>query len=445
MKTVFISSFHSLISRNILSTPLISEFQKRGFQVVILTPKDKQYFFEEEFSKKGAIIEPVNTKVTGWEKFLRYLALSTLRTSSLEIKRKTELKGSGAFVSKFLSLGGVGIFLTRLLSRFFVPGWRYEGLFKKYQPVLVFVTDVQSELDVRLIKESKEQRVPVVGMVRSWDNLTAKGLVRIIPDRLLVNNETLLKEAVEIQKITPSLVEIIGIPHYDLYIHGRRSSREDFFKKIGGDPLKKLILFTHTGDRYIKNNNVDADILKILESSTESNVQVLVRFPPADTVMFLDGKLNTEKVLFDRPSTRFKTIKNTELSAEDDIHLADTLYYSDVVVTGPSTICVDAAFFNKPTILIGFDGDYTRLYYESLRRYYDYSHLKPVVASGGVRLVETERDLSRILRSYLMDPEQDQEGRDRIVKEECFSRDGKSTDRLVSSLLSFLEHFSQKQ
>ncbi len=348
MKTVFISSFHSLISRNILSTSLVSELQKRGFQVVILAPKDKQVFFKEEFSKKGAFIEPIDTKITSWEKFLRYLALSTLRTSSLEIKRKTELRGSGSFVCKFLSLGGVGIFLTRILVRFFGSGWRYTELFKKYQPVLVFATDVQSELDVCLIKESKIRRIPVVGMVRSWDNLTAKGLVRVIPDRLFVNNETLFKEAVEIQKIKPEIIEIVGIPHYDLYVHGRRSSREDFFKKIGGGHLKKLVLFTPTGDRYIKNNNVDADTLKILESSVGQDVQILVRFPPADTVMFLDGRPNTEKVIFDRPSTRFKTIKNTELSAEDDIYLADTLYHSDVVVTGPSTICIDAAFSISP-------------------------------------------------------------------------------------------------
>ncbi len=65
-----------------------------------------------------------------------------------------------------------------------------------------------------------------------------------------------------------------------------------------------------------------------------------------------------------------------------------------------------------------------------------------MITSGGVRLVETEQDLVHTLRSYLRDPQQDHEGRDRIMKEECFSRDGKSTERLVSGLTSFMERSS---
>ena len=50
------------------------------------------------------------------------------------------------------------------------------------------------------------------------------------------------------------------------------------------------------------------------------------------------------------------TFKDRDLSHKDDVRLADSLYYSDVVISGPSTIMIDGAVFNKPIILINFDG-----------------------------------------------------------------------------------------
>ncbi len=438
MKTIFITSFHPIISRNILATSLIDRLLEKGARVVILTFNKKKEFFEEEFSRERVIVEGAEKKLAWRDAFLRYLSLAALNTNSLAIKRKTEMRGSGSWLALLIGNQKWPRKLVRKLNLLLTPKNAFADLFNRYQPDLVFSTDVQNEFDARIIRESKSRNVLAVGMVRSWDNLAAKGLIRIVLDKLIVQNEFAKKSAVDLHGIPEEIIEIVGIPHYDLYLTGQRMERKEFFAKIGADPKKKLVIFAPTGDRYIKNNSVDRDILEILDKNLPPDCQILVRFPPTDTVSGLDVRKNEGRIIFDRPSTRFKTLKNTELSKVDDAHLADTLYWSDLVVSGPSTICVDAAFFDKPVILAGFDGYESRSYLQSVRRYFDYDHFQPILKSGGVKFAENPEELLKFANDYLDNPELDSAGRLRIVNEQCWRGGGQATERLANVLLSIL-------
>ena len=214
--------------------------------------------------------------------------------------------------------------------------------------------------------------------------------------------------------------------------------RESFFKRIGGDPQKRTLLFVPTGDRYLVDNTVDRDLLSIVEENVPDNFQILVRLPPSDRVRAFESMTSNTRIIFDRPSTVFSNVKETELGRADDMHLADTLYYSDIVVSGPSTMCIDAAVFDKPIILLGFDGIETRPYFNSIRRFYDYDHFLPVLASGGVTFVSNREELRNSLEQYIHNPQKDEAGRKRLVSEECFRVDGHSSERLARVLLEAL-------
>lgn len=439
MKTLLISSFHPFISRNILATELLSLLTQRGVRVVLLVPLLKQTFFEEEFGSlesQGVFIEAVPV-ISGWrDRFVNYCALSALRTRTLALKRKTEMQGRGEWLAPFLA-NVLGQRLVRALHTLLTPRGTFAQIFERYNPDLIFVTDVNHLFDMRLARDARTKDVPVLAMVRSWDNLTSKGLIRIIPDVLLVHSETERREALELQGVPGDRIEVIGIPHYDRYVTGVRLPREDFFARLGVSSRKRLVLFTPTGDRYLSNNNVDRDIVDLLDANLPDDCHLLVRLPPTDKVDALNN-YSGRRVTIERPSTRFKTFKNIEIAPGDEEHLADSLFWSDLVITGPSTICVDAAFFDKPTILIGFDGKHARSYQEGIRRYYDYDHWVPVFQSGGVKLVETESQLVSALQDYLTDSTRDASGRAEIVRREAYQRDGKATERLANILSSSL-------
>lgn len=437
MKTIFITSFHPLISRNILSTPTIDLLLQRGdTQIVVVIPDNKRKFFNEKIGRPGVIIEAIPRTNTSYDGFFRYLALAVLNTRSLAIKRKTELEGQGAFIARFIGGRPFWLAVIRTLERILYPRNFARELFLKYRPELVFATDVQNEEDVRLMRAASRRGVATIGMVRSWDNLTSKGLVRFIPDKLLVNNEIVKNEAIHYHYVPKEKIEVVGIPHYDFYINGERSSRDEFFKQIGGDPRKRLILFAPTGDRYLAANTVDRDVLEILRDSIPSDCQILVRFPPQDTVDFA-GFENNGRVFFDRQtSTYTANPRKVEFTPEMEKHLADTLFYADVLVVGPSTMSVDAALFDKPIISIGFDGKEKREYYNSIRRYFDYNHQQAILKSGGVKYVTSALELQEALSLYLLNPQADAEGRKRIVREQCWRDDGKSSERVTDAILS---------
>lgn len=449
MKTIFITSFHQLISRNILSTPLLKLLLQKGdIRVVLLVPDDKKDFFQKEFGRTGVLVEGVPRALTRRDIFLRYLALSAVDTKALEVIRKAEFDALSSWLLRMVGRKRLGQRAIRAADRFLTPRGRFAKFFDQYRPALVFSTDMQNENDVRLMHEAKDRKVPVVAMVRSWDNFTTKGILRVLPRILVVPNEIVKREAETLSFVPEDRIVPVGIPHYDRYLDikfkiqnpkskisyntGDVLSREEFCLKFGLDPAKKIILFSPIGNRFIRNNLLDKLVLETL-SLLDANI--LVRLPPSDYVT-LDGfKTKKAHVVFDTPGTGpTKDRKLNELSQGDDARLIAELAHCDVVVTGQSTIAVDASMFNKPVVIIYFD-EVERSYWESVKRYYDSEYYRPVAESGGVRFAKNPEELNSLVGQYLENSRLDEEGRARIAREQAYKIDGKATERLAQVLL----------
>lgn len=436
-KTIFITSCHSLISRNILFTGILDILTKKGIKVVIIVPQGKIEYFQKTFAREGVSIEGAKIHSKRREGIMKYLSLTALRTKTLYIKRKTEMKGSGSILSLFLN----NAFMHTLIR--FIEGISYtdhifSDLFKKYSPSSVFITDIQNEIDLALLNEANKNNIYTLGMVRSWDNLTSKGLIRVVPDRLIVWNEIIKKEATTLHEIDENIISIVGIPHYDAYKSYDYSNKKAFFDKIGADINKKMILVIPIGDRYLRENNVDRDIVDILDKTLPDNYQILVRLPPGDYVRELEDNPNQFKrikVLYDRARSTHDNIKITEIHKDDDIHLGQTLNWSDIVISGPSTVVIDAVFMNRPTILFGFDGYRKKDYFDSIKRFYDYDNFIPIIESKGARLASSESEMNELIKKYIDNPNLDQEFRKDLTDKEVKYSDGTATSHLASVLI----------
>ena len=165
-------------------------------------------------------------------------------------------------------------------------------------------------------------------------------------------------------------------------------------------------------------------------------LHVLVRYPPGEDVKLIDEKKWPVRIVFDKPAFRFQGRPDFEIRKIDDDNLIDEIFYSSLVVTGPTSIPLDAALMRRPCIVAD-------VYPTERNKYgkgwgYLLDHIKKLFRTGGVWHVETKEEFITAVSAYLKNPELDAEGRERI-RERWFSRaDGKASVRLVELLVKNL-------
>lgn len=447
MKTVVVSSLHIFVSHFILGSPFWELLKAdKGIRIILLVPKGKGAFFEEYFGGERVVVEEIAKRGGRFLSLLSDFGISALRTRSVAIRKR---RGGIGWVYKYSPrLFFFAPYVKAIypwLYAFLTPGVIYAELFERYKPDLVFSADIFSYLDTRLMLEARAKNIPVVGMVRSWDNLTTKGVFRVVPDVLVVSNEIEKEEALTFHHMPAEKIQVVGIPIYDRYLHFREQpphSREMFYKRIGADPAKRIVLFSPMGDRFFQKNTFDRDLIEILSENLPSTHQLLVRFPPADSVN-LAGLKSLKNVIYDRPGVQLSSdstfYKKNELTPHDDDHLIDTLQYSDVIVVISTTLAIDAVVFDRPMVVIGFDSAERQITSSSPAQALEYNHIQPFLASGGVKVAKNPAELALFIERYIENPTLDAEGRDRLRNEQCFATDGHSSERLISVIKSVLK------
>ncbi len=78
----------------------------------------------------------------------------------------------------------------------------------------------------------------------SWDNLTNKGLMHEIPDRVIVWNELQAREAIQHHHVPPRRIDVTGAAAYDHWFRWQPSrDRKSFLEALGLDPAQPCILY----------------------------------------------------------------------------------------------------------------------------------------------------------------------------------------------------------
>jgi hypothetical protein len=84
------------------------------------------------------------------------------------------------------------------------------------------------------IRAGRALGIPTIGYLNSWDNLTSKGTVHVLPDAFVVWNEPLAKEAEEIHLVPREIIRVTGAPHLDHFFELRPSRpRAEICRSLG--------------------------------------------------------------------------------------------------------------------------------------------------------------------------------------------------------------------
>jgi hypothetical protein len=87
---------------------------------------------------------------------------------------------------------------------------------------------------VEFLKSARRLGIPSAVAVASWDNLTGKGLLRVVPDRVFVWNESQRTEATAMHGIPADRVVVTGAPKFDDWFEQRPSrTAADFAAHVG--------------------------------------------------------------------------------------------------------------------------------------------------------------------------------------------------------------------
>lgn len=444
MKTVFITCFNGFISRNILSTEAFSMLKSGGdIRIVIFSPEKRAPTLREEYGGANIVVEGIEIASKNIEnpieRFMWVIATNLLRTKTRHVQRRVKFARDGNLADYLFSilisfLGRFGVIRSayRFAASRIVTGAEFEKYFDQYNPDLLFAADVYTPQDAKMMRCAKRRNIPVIGMVRSWDNVTSKTLLSHIPDYMVVNSERVKEEVVHYGGMSRESIFVTGVPHYDRYVSAYCVPPDRFRKEQRLDVKKKMVLFATPGDNYLENNPITPLVLEALK---DIDANIFVRLPLVGKED-LSGYVLPKNAVLDDPGN-YQNFTQVHVTQNADRHLANCLNASDVVITWASTMILDAAVFNKPIILVDFDAT-PRPYHYSIVRYYDYEHHQFILKSGGVRLTRSPEELKYWVKRYLAEPRLDEGGRKRVVKEYCGAVDRNAGRRLGEFLLERL-------
>jgi CDP-glycerol glycerophosphotransferase (TagB/SpsB family) len=233
-------------------------------------------------------------------------------------------------------------------------------------------------------------------------------------------------------------VVVTGAPHHDMIFSDRQqlADRATFFGRFGLDPSKKLITYAGEDPIIAPDAPMYAEQIEraIREGRLSQPAQLLVRPHPQDDPRRWDRVRQLPGVCFDLPGRQ--TEHWMDMSREDLRRLYETMWHSDVIVNVTSTIVLDAAFFDTPTICVGYGYSHAKTYYNSPMRFFEMDHYRYILDAGATRVVASESELLGAIDEYLTKPSKELAGRRRIVREISQFEDGRSAERTAGAIIA---------
>lgn len=448
---VLLSIPNTLSTRNLLRTDVLRVVGQAAERVVLVAPFAGEPAFRSEFVDDTVMAFAMTAYRPGrWERALRsvvynlYLAGPVPDSLQLFLHRWAENHPRVGRFRPALTRSVLPVLrpLLPALERLFVAtgdAGSYASLLERERPDVAVFTRLFFCDEIPLMRAAVRAGIPTVGVVASWDNLTTKGPLLPRLDRLVVWNDLMREEAVRYHGYRPEQVVVAGAPHHDAVFDGREPlpTREAFFARLGLDPTKRLI--TYAGEDPIIAPDAPEYVERLHRFLRDGRLrdacQLLVRPHPQDDPHRFDRFRGRSDVVVDLPG-RPSDGHWMDMSRRDLLHLYATMRWSDVVVNVTSTIVLDAAFFDTPTVCIGFSYSAPPTFYQSPLRFFEMDHFRYVMRTSATTLVISESELLDAVNGALADRTRNAAGRRRLVEELAQFRDGGSGRRVAEAIMA---------
>ena len=289
-----------------------------------------------------------------------------------------------------------------------------DAFLDAHRPDVVVVSplvDTASD-QVDVVRSARARGVPTVAAIASWDNLTNKGLLRVVPDMVTVWNEAQKQEALTLHGVPAERVAITGAQPFDKWFTRQPSrSREAFAARVGLASAQPFVLFTGSSMFISKPEAEVAFVGKWLTALRRSsdpelrNVPVLIRPHPYNGWIWADVAVSLYGDTAVWPKGRYNPVDEDN---RDDYF--DSLSYSRAVVGINTSAMVEAAILGRPVHSIVTD-DFARTQEGTL-------HFKYLLPENGgfLRVATSLEEHVRLLAASLRNAEAAREETSRFVR-----------------------------
>lgn len=226
-KTILLPIYNGIRARNFFRSGiypnLVSDPQIR---LVIAVPSSKADFYRSEFPEKNVVFEPLDD--IGESRFghiLSVIGFNLLHTRTIRFRQWQHYQKYGGifrFIGKRLLNRIFGPFalprnIVRWCDRYVPEDANVAALFEKYKPDLLIAPDVVFGVDRIFLRSARRRCVKSVGLFRSWDNITSKGTIQVLPDKLILHTDRMKRQAIQHVGMSASDIIVTGPPEYDYF------------------------------------------------------------------------------------------------------------------------------------------------------------------------------------------------------------------------------------
>lgn len=288
--------------------------------------------------------------------------------------------------------------------------------------------------------------IPTMTTIPSWDNLCQRSHLVADYAHYIVWSEMMRQDLLNrYPDLEAQRISVTGTPQFDYHLRKELWwDRAAFFKRIGGDPNRKLLVYAAQAREVVfpKEDEFVAQLWQAIEHGRiEGKPQLLVRSHPLDRVgRFRDVEKRCPGIIIHRAwqqPTQQQIWFTPEL--DDLAMLTNTMRHMDVNINMASSVTLDAAIFDKPIVNVGFTPAANHPHALLIRHAHKLLHFRRVMERKASRLATSMDELVEAVNLYLRNPDLDREGRRRAAAYICGPIDGKAHERIVDSILTTLQ------
>jgi hypothetical protein len=318
------------------------------------------------------------------------------------------------------------------------------------RPDLILSTGTFRYEEPAIVAAAKRLNIPVLALVTSWDNISIKERMVLSYDGYIVWSPRLKEELLRAYPASRNVpIYTVGAPQFDVFFQQRRyQSRAAFCESLGFDPSRSIIVHALGVANGVDESHGALDLARRLRRGDLGDAQLIVRPHPFHNHVELRsqfaefGPRVTVQQYGDPNEAR-------NLRSQDDEEITDwvnTFRHADVVVHLSSSVAIDAALFDRPSVCMDYDPMPGQRLQTLVREVnHVWTHYKPVAESGGTWLASDPEQVVHAIRTYLSDPSLHRAERKRMAEYVCGFTDGRSGSRLSEAVVDFSRRLSATQ
>ncbi len=480
-KTVFVYVNQGFAVRYFLRTSIFKALKEGPARIVILSPNAGEAAFRDQLESEDVIVEQFEqqacetylkgSKLQRLIKQMRYFVLNgkyntrTVDDFNQIFKSQRGWTREHGFAGQLAGLlWGAARFalkrsflLRRLVIRaesfLFCPKF-HRHLFEKYRPSLVVTSSLGWwDYDQYLMREARALGVPTAAVILSWDNTSGMGMAGCDADHVVTWTQNMKEELLQYHDVDGDKIFVGGVAHWDDYYDPSVPlDRQTLFEKLGLDPSKKTIFFaTKSPNRFPWAPDMIARLADGINAGRIKHpAQILVRLHPIHYKK-VNGKKLYARILdaYEEVAQRYPCVilNKPEMASEDinfdlrdseTVLVASIFQHSDVMLSMFSTMVIEAAIFDRPSINVCIRGGFKEADVMKTRQdiMIDYvqSHNQRLVRTGGVRTVFSMDELFDTINLYIENPALDVTERAQLREGEAGPFPGKAGETIGAYL-----------